>query len=147
MSSPLRWLPLLVVVASLVGCQSAPHGEVDPLTSTASPTGTFSPAPVVTELPANRVTLSWTLLGMSADGRRLFITYGVGDGCADYEGHVYVQQTSDYVAIASAPTGSGAVFGSPGGTCPAMLKTADGYVDLAEPLGTRKLIHLDQNAG
>jgi hypothetical protein len=82
---------------------------------------------------------------MSADRRRLFISYGVGDGCGDYEGHVYVQQTSTYVAIASAPTGSGLFDRPPGNACAAMLKTADGYVDLAEPLGTRALIHLDQS--
>ncbi len=111
--------------------------------ATTPPTDTFSAAPVVDELSVNRVTLPWTLLGMSADGRRLFISYGVGDGCADYEGHVYVQQTAEYVAIASAPTGSGAVAGS-SGTCAAMLKAADGYIDLSEPLGSRKLLHLDQ---
>jgi hypothetical protein len=79
---------------------------------------------------------------MSADRRRLFISYGVGGGCGVYEAHVYVQQTSTYVAIASAP---GLVELPPGNACDAMLKTADGYVDLAEPLGTRQLIHLDQS--
>jgi hypothetical protein len=132
---------LAAVATVLVGCQAAPLGVADPLEATTPPTGTFSAAPVVDELSVNRVIFPWTLLGMSADGRRLFITYGVGDGCGDYEAHVYVQQTAAYVAIASAPTGPGAVAGS-SGTCAAMLKTADGYVDLAEPLGTRQLIHL-----
>lgn len=142
------WAVVLLVLVAVAGCQSPlPPGTPDPLEVTASPTASIPPAPVVYELAPHRVTLPWTLLGMSADKRRIFISYGIGDGCGDYEGHVYVQQTSEYVAIASAPTGSGAVARPPGTVCAAMLKTADGYVDLTEPLGSRRLIHLDHGAG
>lgn len=147
MRSRMRWPALLVIVPTVAGCQGGTPGVIDPVEATASPTGTFAAAPVITELAANRVTLPWNLLGMSADGRRLFISYGVGNGCADYEAHVYVRQTAESVEIASAPTGSGLAGRSPGNACAANLKTADGYVDLVEPLGTRQLIHLDQNAG
>ncbi len=141
MRSVPSWLTLLLVLVAAAGCQSAPLGIPDPLEATASPTASIPPAPVVTELAANRVTMPWTLLGMSADRRRLFISYGVGGGCGDYEAHVYVHETPTYVGIASAPTSTGAERPS-GNACPANLKTADGYVDLAEPLGTRQLIHL-----
>ncbi|MCE1174271.1 MAG: hypothetical protein LWW77_06650 [Propionibacteriales bacterium] len=140
-----RWLTLLLVLVTAAGCQSpSPPGTPDPLEVTASPTVSIPPAPVVYELASNRATLPWTLLGMSADRRRIFISYGVGDGCAVGEGHVYVRETPTYVGIASAPTGTGANR-SPGNACAAMLKTADGYIDLAEPLGTRQLIHLPQS--
>lgn len=141
-----RGLPVLLVLLGLVGCQSAVSGRVDPLDATTAPTGIFAPAPVVNELPANRVTLPWSLVGMSSDGRRLFISYGVGDGCGDHEGCLFVREAPEYVGIASAPVASGPFDRSAGNACAAVLKTANGYVDLTDPLGARKLIHLDQPA-
>lgn len=133
---------LTLVVLVLVGCQGAPvpGGAPDPLEATAVPSGVFPPAPLTTAAPTNRVGLPWTLRGMSPDGRRLYLSYGVGDGCGDYVGQVFVEETDRYVAIASLPV-AGASASRSGNACAAVLKTQDGYVDLTRPLWERPLMH------
>lgn len=127
----------------LTSCQQTgvSAGEADPLVATSAPTQSVPAAPLVAAPPKNRVGFPWSLIGMSADGTRLYLSYGVGDGCGDYTGEVYVQETEGFVAIASLPVATTPTERE-GDACATVLKTQDGYVQLAEPLGERPLIHL-----
>jgi hypothetical protein len=40
----------------------------------------------------------WTLTGMSAGGRRLFLSYSIGDPCSASAG-ILVEETSDTVTV------------------------------------------------
>ncbi len=134
---------LIVVLApALAGCQQAgvPGGQPDPMVATSAPTGSYEVAPVTRASPQNRVGLPWSLIGISSDQSRLYISYGMGDGCGEYAGQVYVEETSEYVAIASIPLAT-SPLPTTGNACATVLKTREGYVELARPLGGRQLIH------
>ena len=77
----------------------------------------------------------WTLTGMDSDGRRLFITYAIGDPCSESAG-VLVEESARTVTLTATTR---VVRG--GGNCQSVLRTAEGYVDLKQPLGTRRLLH------
>ncbi len=126
------------------GCGTAapdmPSGSLDPKIATAVPSGGLSAAPLRTLDPGffGQPTYVWYLRGMSADQKRLYLTYGVGDGCGRAFAGLHLLQTTQSVAIA-------ALVGSDGNhdsACATVLMTEDGYVDLDESLGARSLIHL-----
>ena len=140
-----RLLALIGVLMWLVaGCvttaSSVPSGSQDPKTATALPSGSFSAAPLRTLDPGfvGQPAYTWYLRGMSADQRRLYLSYGVGDGCGRAFAGLHVEQTSESVAIA-ALVGSNSNHDR---ACATVLVTEDGYVDLEDPLGARPLVHL-----
>lgn len=87
-------------------------------------------------LPGQRLVTDWRLLAIANGGRRLYFTYGVGGGC-DTLDHIQVDQGPAAVRIA--PTV--ADIGRPGQPCSADLAIGRGFVDLAQPLGHRVLLH------
>jgi hypothetical protein len=110
------------------------------MTATTLPSGSFNAAPLRTLDPGfvGQPTYTWYLRGMSADQRRLYLSYGVGDGCGRAFAGLHVEQTSESVAIA-------ALVGSNNNqdrACATVLVTEDGYVDLDDPLGRHPLVHL-----
>src|SRR5690349_15310820 len=70
----------------LASCSSVPSGEPDPLTATTSVSGSVPAAPLATRMAAGTHSEGWTLIGMDADGRRLFIDYALGDPCSESAG-------------------------------------------------------------
>ncbi len=78
---------------------------------------------------------NWTLTGMDLQGRRLFISYPMGDPCSESAG-VLVEETDKAVTLTATTR---VVKGA--SNCAASLRTAEGYVDLKHPLGTRALLH------
>lgn len=159
-----RWAASAAVAAALavaaVGVVVLPHVFSDPEVSTVSgvpspvpTTGTPDPlqvppgavipsdAPPVTitpqsALPGQRLVTDWRLLAIGNGGRRLYFAYGVGGGCDSLD-HIQVDQGPAVVRIA--PTIAEDV--RPGQPCSADLSIGRGYIDLAQPLGSRLLIH------
>ena len=93
------------------------------------------PAPMATHMASGTRSEGWTLTGMDAEGRRLFITYAIGDPCSESAG-VLVEESAKTVTLTATTR---VVRG--GSNCASSLRTAEGYVDLKHPLGTRKLLH------
>ena len=123
------------IATLLAACSSVPPGEPDPLTATDSVTGSIHPAPMATHMASGTRSEGWTLTGMDAEGRRLFITYAIGDPCSESAG-VLVEESAKTVTLTATTR---VVRG--GSNCASSLRTAEGYVDLKHPLGTRKLLH------
>ncbi|GEM_PF-6936841 len=125
----------LGAVLMVSGCAATPPGQADPLTATTPIQSSQPPAPIATTMPAGSSSSPWTLLGMSADGRRLYLDYGTGDPCSESAG-LFVEETTASVTL----TASTVVVKS-GDNCASRLNSTDGYVDLKSPLGGRALIH------
>lgn len=131
---------LVVPALCLAGCTStdaaAPHQgpSTDPVTATASSTPGLKAT--LTEPGAESSSIPWTLRGMSMGGRRLEITFIVGDpGCHRVRG-VRVVQTTTTVELAVLTDRIGRSK-----ACALDAAGHDEYVVLASPLGKRELLH------
>lgn len=82
------------------------------------------------------VATTWRLLGVSADGRRLSISYAAGGGCLTFE-RLDVEQTTTFVRIAPLVRHEQ----SPGEACPPLLRLERATVVLSQPLDGRRLVH------
>ena len=126
----------VLALSSCGGTSGIPGtAEPDPLSATTSATGTFTQATVKDAMAKGESSQSWELRGMSADQRRLFLRIGTGSDCDKGTGLV-VEENDQTVTInaMSKPRGNAQ-------NCASNLKTIDGYVDLKNPLGRRKLLH------
>ncbi|WP_218144214.1 hypothetical protein [Pedococcus cremeus] len=101
-------------------------------------TGSIPPAPIAAAMAASTRSAEWTLIGMSADGQRLFINYSIGDPCSESAG-ILVEETSDTVTV----TATTRVV-KRASDCESVMRKANGYVDLRQPLGKRALIHASE---
>ena len=129
------WVTAICVTQVLMSaCSSVPAGEPDPLTATTAVTGSTVPAPLATHMALGTQSEGWTLTGMDSDGRRLFITYALGDPCSESAG-VLVEESAKTVTLTATTRKVR------GGNCQSVLRSAEGYVDLQQPLGTRTLLH------
>jgi hypothetical protein len=92
---------------------------------------------VVAESPGD-ISLPWTFIALSADGKRIQVVYTAGDhGCVTFAG-VLVSQTAESVTL----TATGRYTSTPPpSACPAMLLQGAGTVSLDAPLDGRDLIH------
>ena len=108
----------------------------DPLTSSASPVGMASPTPAPTVSGSSAdalLSLPWRLVGI--DGNRLTILYVAGDGSCVLPVGIQLAQTTDQVEVWARSRRAG------GQQCPDRLVRGIAYVDFAEPLGHRVLLH------
>jgi hypothetical protein len=130
---PPRGQPLLTVGSE----RSLSSSKTDPLTARRTVPSTATPATTTTTATESEVSMPWTLRGISGDERTLYLEYVEGGGCVDPVG-LLVQEGATFVAITSVGKDSRA----PGDTaCAAYLLQAQGTVRLAQPLGTRRLVH------
>jgi hypothetical protein len=136
---------LLALLACVAGC-STPTGPAqprqltsaspDPLASAAVPIGMASPtpAPIVSGPSADALlSLPWRLVAL--DGNRLTILYVAGDGSCVLPVGIQVAETTDQVEVWARSRRAG------GQQCPDRLVRGVAYVDLAELLGRRVLLH------
>jgi hypothetical protein len=72
---------------------------------------------------------------MSADVRRRLLDYSIGDPCSESAG-IMVEETSDVVTV----TATTRVV-KRASDCASVMRIANGYVGLREPLGERTLVH------
>lgn len=137
---------LLALLACLAGCSTNSGGpsqprvltsaSPDPLTPSAAPVGMASPtpAPIVSASSADALlSLPWRLVAL--DGNRLTILYVAGDGSCALPVGIQLAQTTDQVEVWARSRRAG------GQQCPDRLVRGVAYVDLAEPLGHRVLLH------
>ena len=96
----------------------------------------MTPAPTVTSAAADDLSLAWQLEGISGDNRRLYLKYVAGDGgCVKFSGFAVVE-TDQSVSVTA--TGSSDPSKQ---DCASVLRIGQGYVELADRLGDRKLVH------
>lgn len=82
------------------------------------------------------VSLQWTFVSLSPEGRRIQIVYVGGDGwCAQTAGILIAETESSVMITATGTSRKEATV------CPAMLKQYAGTVTLEAALGERSLIH------
>lgn len=106
------------------------------MTATAPIQGSQLPkAPRATKMVNGSSSSPWTLLGISSNGRRLYLNYGTGDDCSASAG-VLVEEGPKTVTITATTRVVKNVA-----NCGSNLNSTNGYVDLKDPLGSRKLIH------
>lgn len=124
------WLvPAVVLAGTAVAC-----GNGSPSTGTHVAGSSGSPASASAPSSPLLVT-SWRLLGVSADGRKLSISYADG-GCVTFE-RLDVEQTKAFVRIAPLVRHEQ----RPGEVCPPLLRLERATVVLTQPLDGRQLIH------
>lgn len=146
---------LLCSLLAVGGCGAGPAGSGPPPalgTAAASPdpvrppgyrpepgsaANTPQPVPLLHRPPDEPfAVMPWELLALQQGGRRLIIRYLPAAGCQAPLG-VFAQATATVVLLAPL-----ARLPRSGELCPAIaLFPLVGYVDLASPLGTRKLLH------
>ncbi len=108
----------------------------DPVTATAAPQATMTPAPTVTSAAADDLSLAWQLEGISGDNRRLYLKYVAGDGdCVKFSGFAVVETDQSVSLTATASSDPSKQ------DCASVLRIGQGYVELADRLGDRKLVH------
>lgn len=100
---------------------------------------TVTPQPA---MPGERLVTEWRLLAIAHGGRRLYFAYGLGGGC-DKLDHIQVNQEPAAVGIAPIIAESA----RPGAPCSAESTVGRGFVDLAQPLGQRALLHAPVTRG
>ncbi len=132
-----------VVVAALAGCTEAPLASSPSTVDTSSPIPSSGPTGSLrATAPAKRLSADetrglestpWRVV--SEGGDQLEIEYIAGGGCSEWKG-IRVHETSKRVEIWTAVKTSHASQ-----ACPSDLLLGESTIRLAQPLGTRRLLH------
>ena len=148
--SPVRTAAGLLVLAPLLAACAAGSastaggpagsGQIpsfdDPLTATAAPSASMTPAPTTASTPPRGLSLAWKLEGVSGDDRRLYLKYVAGDGdCVSFAGFTLSETASSVSVTATGRTDQSKQ------DCASVLRLQEGYVQLSERLGHRTLVH------